>query len=54
MSRKRGAADLNVSDLLLLKLVYGLLQLSGGACGIHCGSLELILSLMATNMHMTE
>lgn len=40
-------ADLDVPDLLLLKLVYGLLQLPSGPCGIHGGSLELTFSLMA-------
>ena len=38
-------ADLDVSNLLLLKLVYGFLQLLGGACGVHGGPLELALGL---------
>ena len=37
--------DLYVSDLLRLKFVDGLLQTSGGARGVHGGSLELCLSL---------
>ncbi len=43
-------ADLDVPDLLLLKLVYGLLQLPGGAGSIHGGSLELTFSLMGEQM----
>ena len=37
--------DLDVSNLLLLKLVYGFFQLSGGASGVHGGPLELALGL---------
>lgn len=49
-----GAADLDVTDLLFLKLVYGLLQLPGGPCGIHGGSLELTLSLMVEQKKMRD
>lgn len=44
---RNGGANLDVADLLPLKLVYGLLQLFGGPCGIHGGSLELTFSLTA-------
>lgn len=52
MDRRLRAADLDVPDLLLLKLVYGLLQLPGGPCGIHGGSLELAFSLMGEQMNI--
>lgn len=38
--------NLNVPDLLPLKLIYGLLQLPGDARGIHGGSLELTFCLL--------
>lgn len=44
-------ADLDVLDLLPLKLIYSLLQLLGGACGIHGGSLEFAFSLMGGKMY---
>ncbi len=50
VDRELRAADLDVPDFLLLKLVYGLLQLPGGPRGIHSGSLELTFSLMAEQM----
>lgn len=45
------AAHLDVPDLLLLKLVYGLLQLPGGPCGVHGGSLELTFSLRGAQIN---
>lgn len=45
MDRKLEAANLDVLDLLSLKLIYGLLQLLGGPCGIHGGSLKFTFSL---------
>lgn len=42
---KPWASDLDVPNLVSLKLVYGLLQLSGGPRGIHGGSLQLAFGL---------
>lgn len=50
--RRTESSDLDVPDLLLFKLVYGLLQLPGGPCGIHGGSLELTFSLMGEQMNI--
>ena len=40
-----GITDLDIADFLLLKLVYGLLQVARGARGVHRSSLQLTLSL---------